>query len=347
MTARRRLGLCALLLTTTLTPGCYVLHLAKGQLDMVNGQVPIASLEETGDLTDAQRALLEEVPRIKQFTERVLRLRPSRSYHGYYDVGRDWLTKIVLAAEKDRLEPYTEWYPVAGRVPYLSFFDEAKAESKAEELKARGLDVYIGGSPAYSTLGWFRDPVTTPLLLYPRVEFVEVIIHELVHQHLYVPGDTNFNEQLASFVASKALPLYFASRGELSHVQEAIGQTRERRATFEARVAAARTQLEALYASAQSREAKLKAREPIFAELTKELEALYPGRDDLDWTMNNARMLQYVRYAQKADYLEAMYTDADGSWLIFWDRVGRFISSRYGADTLAEPSFDDVLGGTR
>jgi predicted aminopeptidase len=334
----------ALLLSVSLA-GCYVLHLAHGQLELINAQKPLpAAIRDETDLTRKQ--LLAEVPLITDFAEHVLGMNKSESYVGYYPLERDWLTLVLSAAPRDRLVPHTRWYPVAGRVPYRSFFDETRAKRAQRELEQDGYDTYLHHSPAYSTLGFFRDPVTTPMLerrlpcpapadptqldACRIAGLAETLIHELTHQHLYVQGETNFNEQLASFVGRTGAIEYLVSRGlydEALRARLQIAFARQQR--FEEEVASVVRELSALYASDAVLSTKLAEREALFARIAQLGLSTFPESTREDWQpMNNARVLQYVRYVRRADTMDKLWQKASGRWPRFWQLVQRHAQGR-------------------
>jgi predicted aminopeptidase len=318
-----------------------VAHLAKGQLSLVNQQKPLAqAIADEADPT--RRALLAEVPVVTRFAERVVAMDRTESYVGYYALERPWLTLVLSSAPRDRLEPHTRWYPFAGRVPYRSFFDAGRAQEEKARLEAAGYDTYLHESPAYSTLGFFRDPVTTPMLetrfgctgLVPSgrvdpcriAQLAETLLHELTHYHRYVPGNTELNEQLASFVARKAVVQYLSFRGLYDEpLRQRLQDLYARQAQFAQAVSVAAEELRALYASDASHAQKLAARVPIFERLTQVGLALFPGSERDDFEMNNARVLQYLRYDRHSDALEALWQAAEGYWPSFWARVDRML----------------------
>ncbi len=320
--------------------GCYVLHLARGQLDLINSQTPLAqAIRDERD--PARKQLLAEVPLITGFAESVIGMEPSESYAGYYAVQREWLTLVLSAAPKDALKPYTRWYPVAGRVPYRSYFDERRARRAQLQLEAQGYDTYLHKSPAYSTLGVFRDPVTTPMLDrrlpcpppdHPNeldacrvAGLAETLIHELTHQHLYIRGKTNFNEQLASFVGRTGAIQYLMWRGLYDEALRARLQVAfDRQRSFEDYATQAASKLRLLYAGHSTASTKLAAREPIFAAVAQRGLSSFPDTVKEDWEpMNNARILQYVRYDRHSDVMGSLWKQAGTSWPRFWRLVQR------------------------
>jgi len=327
----------ALTLACLLSGGCYVLHLAGGQLSLVNDQIPLRrAIQQERDST--RRALLAEVPHITEFAVRHLGMDPSKSYVGYYPVDRDYLTLILSASERDSLTPVTRWYPFAGRVPYRSFFDRGRAEAAQHALEADGYDTYLHESPAYSTLGFFRDPITSPMLddklpcpppTNPEgldgcrvATLAETVLHELTHQQHYRPGDTDFNEQLASFVGRTGAIEYLVSRGLYDAELRArltAGYAHQER--FHTEVAKAVVELRQLYAQDIPLNDKLAQRAPIFEHLSARALVLFPERKPEEVRMNNARVLQYVRYDRSSVTFRKLFDRAEQQWARFWPLV--------------------------
>jgi predicted aminopeptidase len=298
---------------------------------LVNEQVPLArAYEREGDPT--RKLLLSMVPDVRAYALDVVQLRPGRNYTGYYETEASGLTFVLVASERTRLEPYTWWFPVTGSIPYKSFFNEERAEAERAELEAEGYDTWLGRSTAYSTLGYFRDPVLTTMMRRGPVAFVDVLLHEMTHVRLYVPGQTDWNEQLASFVAQLGTRGYFRFRlGDSPEVNAAVDAFYARREALDARVYESLRELEALYAQGLSEATVLARRAPIFAALERDLRALYPEREPDELSMNNARLLQYRRYATETHDMQAL-------WVQSGEHFGRFfeLAERHGR-ALAPP----------
>jgi len=332
----------ALLLIAAL-PGCFETRAAAGQLALVNDQRPIAQAIDAEQDVE-RRGMLAAIAHVIAFGRDVMQLRPGDAYGGYYATESRGLTFVVIACEQTRFEPYTWWFPVAGTVAYKSHFDEASAEAEAQELRDQGYDAWVGYSRAYSTLGWFRDPIVTTMMRGGLLEFIEVILHELTHARLYVPGQTDFNEQLASFVARRGTEQLLAAHrhvqtGMLERFRDAV----VRRGAFETQVDGAIAQLEQLYASGRPRAEILQQRQAVFDRLSQSLEglAVKQGKDPRPerLVMNNARLLQWRRYGQSTAYLEQMWLRSGGSWPRFWQIVERYAIEELGE--LEEPSDSD------
>jgi predicted aminopeptidase len=143
-----------------------------------------------------------------------IKLRTGDSFTTYSHLERDTLVLVVSGAYRDRLEPYTWWFPIVGRVPYKGFFDFGAAKDLAEDLEKRGYDSYVRPSAAFSTLGWFNDPLLSTTLRLDSINLANTVIHEVTHNTFYKPGQAVFNESFANFVGARGSAWFFRSRGD-------------------------------------------------------------------------------------------------------------------------------------
>ncbi len=183
--------------------GChlpYIVHVGAGQFRMLRGAVPVEQALHDGKLSAEQKERLALVNDIKVFGENSLGLSKTRNYQTAYLSEAQAPIYLVSASPRDRLSRVTWWFPIVGRMPYLGFFDLAKAKAKREELVEKDFDVNLGRAAAYSTLGWFMQPFTLNLSVGSTVDLVETILHEMTHTTLYVKGQGEFNEGLAVLV---------------------------------------------------------------------------------------------------------------------------------------------------
>ncbi|GIW41663.1 MAG: aminopeptidase [Candidatus Binatia bacterium] len=195
-------------------PGCsplYVLRAGYGELKILWRREPIERWMERPDLDPRTRKKLELVLDLRRFAEGI-GLRVGGSYRTVSVVRPDEVVYLVAAAERFRLEPLTWWFPVVGRMPYKGFFDADRARRYASELEERGYDTMVRSAVAFSTLGWFDDPLLSTVLELDEVTLANVVLHELFHATLFVPGEAEFNESFANFVGSRAALEYFAGR---------------------------------------------------------------------------------------------------------------------------------------
>jgi predicted aminopeptidase len=311
----------ALLAAVLALPGCYYTQLAAGQLELINRQRPLAAA--LAHETDAERRrLLALVPDIRAFGRDVMQLAPGRSYLSYFATERSGIAYVISASARTRFEPHLFTFPIVGSVAYKSFFDEAAARAAAAELEAEGYDVWVGPATAYSTLGYLRDPVTTVMMRRGLTAFVEVLLHEMTHGRLYVPGQTDFSEQLASFAGERGAEQYLRSRFARDPLRMAeLEQHLARRRALEAHVAAALAELQVLYARGLPEARVLALRQPVFARLRAQLAALSPDASADDLVVNNARLLQYQRYLAGGPLMRQLWRNAGGSWVRFWPLV--------------------------
>lgn len=302
---------------STLAAGCFYFQAAANQLSLINDQTPLArAIQEETDPT--RREFLKRVPQILSFADNVILLSSRGSYRGYVDLQRHGLTYVLSAAPTTTLEPYRWWFPIAGSIEYKSYFSKEAAVAAQEALERSGYDTYLGTSQAYSTLGYLRDPITNTMMAGSFDRFVEVLIHELAHRRLYIPGRTEFNEQLASFVGQEGTRQFFRQaefRGSGWLAQVQARHRRER--CLEQSVAQVALELKHLYESDLSDEEKRIAREPYFARLQQ----IQQGLTGVPSISNNAVLLQALRYRKNAPELRTLWQRCDRSWPCFWKQV--------------------------
>src|SRR5260370_37224695 len=225
---------------------------------------------------------------------------------GRVDTGA--VVKCVMAAPLEPLERYTCWFPIVGRVPYRGYFAEADATAEAEALEAAGLDTMIRPAIAFSSLGFFSDPVLTSLLKLNRVELAGVLIHELFHRTYYLPSNAMFNESAANFVGSAGAVAFFAATmGEKAPETIAARGILESDFKFAHFMLQEQARLLEIYVSDLAKDEILKRREAAFIAIKKDYAALEPSlsgleRFDLDkQPLNNAVLLNYLIYFHDLD----------------------------------------------
>jgi len=305
-----RPGLLALAFALFLT-GCqtasYYTQAIRGQSQIWSRQRSIDSLLKDGQTPEPLKERLRFVLELRAFAEKELKLPANGHYLRYADLGRRFAVWNVYAAPEFSLTPKSWWYPVVGRLEYRGYFSERRARNYAAKLQERGFDVYVGGVAAYSTLGWFRDPVLNTFIHDDDADLAELLFHELAHQRLFVAGDTDFNEAFATAVAEEGLRRWMESRRD----PEAAARHRaeiHRTAQFVKLVNEARVKLEAIYTPELSPGAppeqrslieihKRREKQRIVDELRQgyaQLKAEWGGRKDYDaWfaqSLNNAQL---------------------------------------------------------
>jgi predicted aminopeptidase len=258
--------------------GCragYVMHAAVGQIRLVSSAVPIDDALAGSDLSASQKERLALVSKIKEFGEKELGLKQTSSYQTIY-LGSDQPPLYTLAAApKDRLTLVTWWFPVVGRMPYLGFFDLEKAREQSRRLMEKDLDVVIGRADAYSTLGWFRDPLTLNLIHGSEPDLVETIFHEMTHTTLYLKGQGALNEGLAQIIGKRgALQFLEKTRGPSHPLTLEAKANLEDERLFASFLATVFEELEQVYRSSLSLEEKLVKREALFLHTLEAFEVL-------------------------------------------------------------------------
>ncbi|MEZ5565489.1 MAG: aminopeptidase [Gammaproteobacteria bacterium] len=197
--------------------GCsagYYLQAAAGQVALMRSRVPLEQvLADPHTLAETRRQLLV-ADNALLFARLQLGLPASRSYHAYAALDRPAVVWNVFAAPEFSLKPVEWCYPVAGCAAYRGWFSERKARRFAEGLAEQGNDVFVGGVAAYSTLGWFADPILSTMLGGSDTDLVGILFHELAHEKVFLPGDTRFNEGFATFVQIEGTERWLAARGD-------------------------------------------------------------------------------------------------------------------------------------
>lgn len=267
-TSRACLRALAPAFAAVLSAGCqagYLLGQARGQARVLWGREPVEAVLGRPDLDAETRRKLALVREARRFAAEAIGLDVQDNYTTYYDVGGPAVAYALTAAPKDALEPVTWWFPIVGRVPYLGFFEKADGEARRDALLAEGYDVVLRGVPAFSTLGWFADPVFSTMLAMEDARLVSTVIHELTHATLFIPGAVEFNENLATFVGERGATLFFEQAdGADSPRARAVGESFEDARRFGAFLAEMMEGLRAYYARPVARNDKIEGREKEF-----------------------------------------------------------------------------------
>jgi len=307
----RRRAACAALLLATVAAGCggvgYVARAGWSEARILWRREPIADVLARPELDPSLRERLALALAVREFAAGPLGLRVGDSYSTFAEVDGEATVHVVSAAHRDRLTPYTWWYPIVGSVPYRGFFARGAAEAAAQALQARDLDVDVRPAIAFSTLGWFADPLLSSVAVEQPEPMAETILHELFHATLYVPGATAFNESAATFAGQRGAAAFFcAGPGRnADHCAEARRRwdTTRARGRVLARLAG---RLRALYASRPD----ARRREQVRARLTRAagraLARRRIGGGGELWPPNNARLLGELIYVTDLDAFDAL-----------------------------------------
>src|SRR5450631_4663139 len=272
--ARRRLLLTALLLPFLggCTAAAYYWQGVRGQLDLMERARPIPTVLATTE-DPALKRKLERVLAIRDYASRELGLPDNPSYRSYTDLGRRFVLWNVFATPELSLEAREWCFPVAGCVNYRGYFVEAAARAESTQVAATGDDVYVGGVPAYSTLGYFNDPMLSTFIRYPDTEVARLIFHELAHQVAYAKDDTVFNESFAVAVEEEGIGRWLAAQNDPALASQ-FNTSQRYRDGFRTLVGRVRTELVTLYASPASVEEKRADKAVAFASMRASYDAL-------------------------------------------------------------------------
>jgi predicted aminopeptidase len=316
--------LCGVLLN-----GCasldYYAQVSRGQLDLLAARQPMAVLLAAPQTDPELKRRLALAQQARTFASAELGLPDNRSYRLYADLQRPYVVWNVFATPELSLQPLTHCFPIAGCVAYRGYYQQGRARGAAALLQAEGLDTYVVGIEAYSTLGWFADPILNTMLRWDDQRLAAVIFHELAHQQLYVQDDTAFNESFASFVEQQGLRQWRAARGlAADDAQEA-----RMRRQFTALILASRERLQALYDGPLDDAGKRAAKAAEFERLRAEyrtLRAAQWGGDArydawINAPLNNARLLPFGLYDQWVPAFVALFEQAGGDWATFYQRA--------------------------
>ncbi|ROM82292.1 aminopeptidase [Pseudomonas brassicacearum] len=317
-------GLLLLLLNGCSSVGYYS-QLVGGQLRLLQAREPIDKV--IADSTrDAQlRTHLAQAREARAFASAHLHLPDNKSYRLYADIGRPFVVWNVFATPEFSLAPQTHCFPIAGCVAYRGYYSQGAARGEAALQRLQGMDVAIGGVEAYSTLGWFNDPILSSMMHWGDERLATLIFHELAHQRFYVKDDTEFNESFATFVEQEGTRQWRASRG----LAPDNGKRMQQRDQFTQLVLDTRQRLETLYAqplpAEQMRQRKAQAFERLRSDYEHLRDSQWAGDKRYDaWVyapMNNARLLPFGLYDQWVPAFAALYRQQDGDWEAFYSAV--------------------------
>lgn len=303
------------LLMLTLS-GCDIAYLARSACSEVHvlwNRKPIETQLAKPELNPEVRAKLEMVLKVRHFAAYRLGLNVGGAYETISQVDQSAITWVLMAAEPDRLTPYTWYFPIVGSVPYKGYFDKAAAQAAAASLEAQGLDTFIRPAVAFSSLGFFNDPLLSNLLGLDPVVLAGVIIHELFHRTYFLASNIMFDESAANYVGGRGAVAFFDDLKGVNSPQAA--QARAVIASdmkFGKFLEREESRLLALYYSGKPREEILKRRKLLFEDIQSDYVKLKPElsgleRFDLDKIkLNNAVLINFQLYFHNLDDFAAL-----------------------------------------
>ena len=292
---------------------------------ILQSRQPIARLVRDSATDPVLRQTLGLVLQTRDFAER-LGLEAKETYTSYSDVGRDTLLLVLQAAPRDCICPYTWKYPIVGRIPYKGFFDPRAARREADRLAARGYDIYLRPSGAFSTLGWFEDPLLSTAIERDSVELAATVFHEIAHNTLYVKSATPFNESFAQLVGYRSAEAFFRQRGDTANAQQAANRWHDEIVLGDYYSALVR-RLDSLYSQrpdsaaleAGRREAAVWARGQLMGPVGQRFRSFRIGRL-AERPINNAQLIGSQLYRTRLDLFDKWFERHDHD-------VGRSVSA--------------------
>jgi predicted aminopeptidase len=311
-------------------PACgtlYVAQAARGQWQVMNAREPLDEVIASEQTPEKLRARLTEVKAAREFATRELGLPDNGSYRSYADLKRPFVVWNVVAVPEFSVQPERWCFPIAGCVAYRGYFAEGKAHRFAGSLADKGFDTFVGGVPAYSTLGRFQDPVLNTMLGYGDDELAAIIFHELSHQLVYLPGDSEFNEAFATAVEQAGLERWLKLRGRESDLDR-YKSRRARQAQVVGLFSKARSSLAELYDETLAPALMRERKRAIFMELDRELAELekrFGVRSAYrDWApdgLNNAHLASVATYFDCVPGFERLLKSVGGNLPAFYGAV--------------------------
>jgi len=323
-----KLGSFLLLACAFALSGCetlsYYSQAVRGQLGLMGAARPVEAWLADPATPPDLRARLQEAQRIREFASQRLALPQNGSYGSYAELGRPYAVWNVYAAPRFSVEARQDCFPFAGCVSYRGFFSEEDARRHAAQLREEGNDVYLGGVPAYSTLGWLDDPLLSTFIRYPDTLLARLMFHELAHQRVYLKGDTAFNESFAVAVEEEGVRRWLEAGGRGGEL-DALRAARLRRQEFVARVAQARERLAEVYREKMPEETRLARKAEEWEKLRRDYPAIVPAEP------NNAYLVSIALYTQLVPQFERLLAGCGGDLAEFYSRVEAIASSRQTA----------------
>jgi len=310
----------------------YYSQAVLGQLSILSKREDIEALIDDAATPQPLKDKLNTILDIRAFAETELLLPVDNNFATYVDLEQPFVVWNVFAAPEFSLQAQRWCYPIAGCVTYRGYFKEARARQYAAQLQAQGMDVYVGGVSAYSTLGWFADPVLSTVINREDYRLAALLFHELAHQQVYIPGDTEFNESFATAMEQEGLRRWLrANQVNEARSQQIIEQAREdaeRREQFVAMVSQTVSQLESLYATADSPESKRESKAVILSDMKnnyKQLKTQWGGNTAYDGWMsqdlNNAQLSTVSTYFNWVPAFERLLQEQDNDLAAFYQEV--------------------------
>lgn len=326
---RRKLILLFILIISTVSANScspfYVIRAGYEESKILLSRKKISAVIEDKKTSEKDKQKLRLVLAAREFAKE-LGLKPEDSFTQYSKIDRDVLVWVLIAAPKTSLEPHTWWFPIVGRFPYKGFFEKEDALKEFDNLKEKDLDLYLRPSAAFSTLGWFNDPLLSTTLAFDELSLVNTVIHEITHNTVWIKNNAAFNETLAHAVGSLASIQFFEKT-------EGANSLRAKRATellaedleFAKFLKQLKIKLQKVYTSDKNRQQKLSARDQIFAEAKSTWRGTNKNHYNLlIKNLNNAVILAQSTYLDRPELFLELFAKCDQSISCMISKVAAF-----------------------
>ena len=319
----RLVRVSALFLCMVGLSGCgvgYLWHVTVGQATILLHQRSVEDVLHDARLTPQERRKLRLILEVRSFAIAQLDLHAGKSYTTFVQLDRPYVSYNLSAAAPDAFTPYVWRFPILGSMPYKGFFDKAYALHEQHALEEQGYDTYLRGVRAYSTLGYFNDPILSSMLAYDDTFLINTIIHEMLHQTVWFKGNISFNESLASFVGEHGTLAYLQQRyGADAPEYQHYRALRADALVFEGYMEALMARLEALYHESTSRADKLQRKAQILAEAAAAYPEVFPRMQTTSYrnfferqSVNNAVLLAFRVYHRDTTFFEQALAEQGG-----------------------------------
>jgi predicted aminopeptidase len=323
----------AVVMAALLLPACstisYYAQSIGGQMGLMSRREPVQALLTDPKIDTDLKQHLARAQEIRDFASQVLALPDNDSYRSYVQLNHPFVVWSLFATPEFSLEPRQWCFPIAGCVPYRGYFAEQAARAFAQDLRRQGMDVFVGGVPAYSTLGWFDDPLLSSMLGQGEAGTAAIIFHELAHQQVYVPGDAAFNEGFAVAVEKTGVYRWLARRGTQEELRDYQAAWQRKQDFFDL-VEGTRARLSALYQSDVNAALMREAKRKIIAAMRDEYQELkrrwggFAGYDYwFEEPINNAKLMAVAVYRDLVADFERWFAACGGDFERFYREVAQ------------------------
>lgn len=295
----------------------YLWHVSSNQVGLLWERRPVSEVLADPATPKKTREKLRLIDRVRRFAGDELKLKATENYTSYVTIKRKYVSWNVSASHELRFHPYTWWFPITGSVPYKGYFEKELALAEYRELTKEGYDARVRPVPAYSTLGYFKDPILSSFMEYSDEFLIGLVIHEMVHATVYFSGDTRFNESLANFVEKKGLEKWYRHHGQDKKAEQFLARQADQK-LFVKEIQKTARLLKQLYERGDLTDAEKRGqKKAIIDELkTRGTTGKIPFRvsdyeNYFQQDLNNAYFQSILRYESGEEFFEKIYREAE------------------------------------